>query len=429
MLIALFAKDTRIPRLNEQSTISSSSLRANRWRILSRPEEWNCPTLRRDLQGLVDDSDNLNAMYRSPVWFDHLQSMDEQEQLAPAVARDPSERDVGVAPLRLARSSLDFDVAGNKLCSFSILKVFSLGGGPLGPQDPAPLDALFQSILDAFPLADGIGFSAVQAGSFLWKYLFDSPFLAKHFFPYSINGIHEYHVKHLPFTFAEYLAQFDSKKRYNMKRQVRLLREFGGGEPELRRIETPEDLPFYHDALARLGNIKHPVDSSACLCSPLSRDYRLRRSIAERSLLRSYILRCGGEIVGCIRGTQYQGRYLIDSIQYRPDYARFSPGVVMLYLGIMDLLTHRPPRLISFGFGEPDRKHYHANLILDYGSVILFRKTLAHRVRWMSHRSLSSTVRWVKAAVHSWKRRWGPTAGANPGGVQGVPLAAGTEHE
>src|SRR4051794_566798 len=39
------------------------------WEILSRPEQWRCPLLRRDWLALVDASDNLNLMYQSPEWF------------------------------------------------------------------------------------------------------------------------------------------------------------------------------------------------------------------------------------------------------------------------------------------------------------------------------------------------------------------------
>jgi hypothetical protein len=365
------------------------------WEVLSGPDQWDCPVLRRDWQGLVDAADNLNVMYQSPAWFGHLRHMGEEEGLALAVSRDPAGRYTALAPLRVARCPLDFHVSGRKLGAITILQVCFLGGGPLGPHDPPSLDGLIQAALVAFPQADVLGFPAIQAESPLWRCLFNSPVIGERLFPYVIDGTQEYHVLLLPPTFAEYLARYDAKKRYNLKRQVRILREHGG-DLELRRIENSEDLPSYLDALAVLGLISPPLGSSIEASSRCARRYRVLRSVAERGLLRSYVLSCGREIVGCIQGSQYREKYLVDAIRYRADYARFSPGVVMLHLAIEDLLAHRPARLINFAFGEPNRRHHQFNLILDYGSVLLFRRTLANRIRWAIHGSFRSSIRWVK---------------------------------
>ena len=69
-------------------TLNGSMLDAAAWEILSRPEEWNSPACRRDWQGLVDNSDNLNLIYQSPDWFGHLQQTEGERRLALAVCRD-----------------------------------------------------------------------------------------------------------------------------------------------------------------------------------------------------------------------------------------------------------------------------------------------------------------------------------------------------
>ena len=47
----------------------------------------------------------------------------------------------------------------------------------------------------------------------------------------------------MPASYVEYLAQFSTKKQYNLRRQERVLRERGAGKLELRRWEVPEDVP------------------------------------------------------------------------------------------------------------------------------------------------------------------------------------------
>ena len=89
-------------------TLNGSMLDGAAWEILSRPEEWNSPACRRDWQGLVDNSDNLNLIYQSPDWFGHLQQTEGERRLALAVCRDKSGRTIAVAPLRIARFPFRF---------------------------------------------------------------------------------------------------------------------------------------------------------------------------------------------------------------------------------------------------------------------------------------------------------------------------------
>jgi len=380
-------------------TLNGSVLEGAAWEILSRPEEWNSPTCRRDWQGLVDTSDNLNLIYQSPDWFDYLQHTGEERQLALAVCRDEAGGTIAVAPLQIVRFPFRFHVRGWTFGTIPTLQLFFLGGGPLGIHDPSLFDGLLRAAMHVFPEVHGFGFNPVQAGDSLWNYLNDYPSIREDLFPYVIDGVQECHVLPLPQTFTEYLARQSGKKRYNLKRQVRILREHGGGDLQLRRIEQPEDLAFYLDALTGLGLIGPPVGSSIDTASLHARMFTALQSIAERGMLRSYVLNCGGSVVGCIEGHQYRDIFAISDIRFDPEYSRFSPGVVMVHLAIEDLTSHRPARLINFGSGKPNRRHHQSNVILYCGLVILLRNTLANRIHWACHRSFRSSVSWIRKTV------------------------------
>lgn len=108
------------------------------------------------------------------------------------------------------------------------------------------------------------------------------------------------------------------------------------------------------------------------------------------------MLSCGDEVAGLIRGSHYLGNYVVSRIEFRQDLAAFSPGVMVLHMAIEDLIVHGPTRLINFGFGEPNRKHHPFNVVHQYGTVILLRRTLANRLRWLSHRSFRSLLSTAK---------------------------------
>jgi CelD/BcsL family acetyltransferase involved in cellulose biosynthesis len=346
-------------------------------------------------------------MYQSPEWFDHLRVMGRSSELSLAVARDAAGRLLGVVPLRLAQDTLDFHVSGNTLGTIPIRKLFFLGGRPMAPLDPDQLDQLFRAADEAFPQAQSFGFPALEAGDAFWQYLTSSPVIEDHFFLYVVDSIREYHLLSLAATFEEYLAQYSAKKRYNLRRQVRILREHGGGRLELRRIQGPEDVDDYVEARAALARAEPRSSWSRREPIVSEQDVRNLRSVAQAGLLRSYVLRCGGEPIGCIRGNHYQGNYLVARIQYRQDLARFSPGVVMLHLAIEDLIAHGPTRLVNFGFGEPNPTHHRSNVVLGYGSALLLRRTLANRLRWSMHRSFRETVQLAKQ-WSQWGRRPSP---------------------
>ena len=164
-------------------TLNGSMLDGAAWEILSRPEEWNSPACRRDWQGLVDNSDNLNLIYQSPDWFGHLQQTEEKRRLALAVCRDKSGRTIAVAPLRIARFPFRFHVRGRTFGTIPTLQLCFLGGGPLGPHDPSLLDGLLRAAMHVFPEVHGFAFNPVQAETPLWKYLHDSPLIQEDLFP------------------------------------------------------------------------------------------------------------------------------------------------------------------------------------------------------------------------------------------------------
>ncbi len=309
---------------------ASSSAGTGRWDVLS-PEQGTDQAFRRDWRAPVEASDNPNVMYQSPEWFDHLRVMNDDRDLALAVTRGPDGRLAGVVPLREGRDALDFHVAGNTLGTIPIRKVFFLGGRPMTPSDPAVFDRLLAAAQKVFPRSHGLGFPAVAAVNPFWRHLLESRFVKENFFLYVVDGFREYHTLPLPATFDEYMARYDAKKRYNLRRQVRLLRERGGGRLDIRRIDRPEDVDGYLEAQSAL----HRASASSGTGRHLS-SYQVRnlRSVAECGLLRSYVLSCGDDVVGVIRGDHYQGTYLVSRIEYRPDYTAFSPGVVMLYLAI-----------------------------------------------------------------------------------------------
>ena len=282
-----------------------------------------------------------------------------------------------------------------------------MSGLPLVPEDPVVLDNLFAWMADFLPSVEGISLSGVEVGSVLWQYLHSSRVLRERYLLHVVEGVRPYYVLPLPRTFDEYLAQYTSKKRYNLKRQNKILRE-RGGRLELRRIESPDDVQCFLDAEAQMVPSAQRFSGLGGKQADSFWSRRKSVDLAERGFLRSYVLTCGDDPIGLIKGLQYGRTYSALQTFYRKDYASLSPGAATLYLVVEDLLKYRPANRIDFGFGEPNPKHHSSNVTLEMACVLLMKKTLGNRILHGVHTTFFSAVRLAKRIRDRIESREGP---------------------
>jgi CelD/BcsL family acetyltransferase involved in cellulose biosynthesis len=76
-------------------------------------------------------------------------------------------------------------------------------------------------------------------------------------------------------------------------------------------------------------------------------------------------------------GTQWQGTYVAEETGYDRALAECSPGTVLLYRYLDDLISRDPPRRLDFGPGDGEYKRLVANRQTLSGGVLL----LPHRLR------------------------------------------------
>ncbi len=81
---------------------------------------------------------------------------------------------------------------------------------------------------------------------------------------------------------------------------------------------------------------------------------------------------------------------------YNKALAHFSPGAVMQFLVLQDLISRRPVRLINFGFGDPESGYESTNVYFGAAPFLLFRNSFANRVRRATHAAFQSTLATAK---------------------------------
>jgi CelD/BcsL family acetyltransferase involved in cellulose biosynthesis len=209
-----------------------------------------------------------------------------------------------------------------------------------------------------------------------------------------LHGWRETHAIPLPADFQQYLQQFSAKKRFNLNRQIRQLRDHGNGQLQLNRIELPEQVAGFIAARNMLADRK--IGSEF-----LSEEKFF--ALAEQGLLLSYVLLTGGQPCAVILATRSEHILHIHNIFYLAALARLSVGTSALHLAIEDLTTNFDITSIDLGYSNPSYSHQSSNTVEIRGHVLLFRKTWRNRILCLTHRQYVKKVEMIKTLLEKYR--------------------------
>jgi Acetyltransferase (GNAT) domain len=325
------------------------------WEILESPEGWRDETLRRCWSRLVEERGDPFAVHQSPIWFDHLEASRFGLGCSVAVARTDSGEIVGIAPLYLDHHPIVLHSVRRIRLRTRPLKILSIAGGqPTVALEGISYSGLVSRLIEANPSLEGISLHGVPVGSDFHAYVTRSIEITKRFFVCQRAGLEQIQTIPLPETYQAFLDRYDSKRRYNIRRQIRTLREFTEGRLEFRRITAPEDVQFFLEARSTMGRVRASVPQGEPNRIEPTELARLQDQ-AVRGLLRCYLLLDGDRPLASILGCQYGGVYMLGETRYNPAYEKHSPGTSLFHLAIEDLLSNNDmkPKLVSLGYGGP----------------------------------------------------------------------------
>ena len=199
-------------------------------------------------------------------------------------------------------------------------------------------------------------------------------------------------------SFDDYLAGFSSKSRSTLKRKVRKLVERSGGALDLRCYRTPDEIDdFYRKARAisarsyqeRLLDAGLP-EGDAALAE--------MRDIAARGAVRAWILSIDGRPASYLYAPADGLTLVYAYLGYDPDFADFSPGTVLQYEAMRQLIGEQTFRLFDFTEGEGQHKKLFATGEIACADLLLLRRSPANLLLGASLDAFDRTVALAKAA-------------------------------
>jgi hypothetical protein len=296
---------------------------------------------------------------------------------------------------------LDFRIGSRVLASSPIQTITMLGGTALLPDHDTGLEEVICALFDMLPRYAAVGLPAMPYASPTWQKLGHDSMLARRYRTYVEYGWRECHTIPLPADFDLYEQQFSKKKRYNLNRQIRLLRE-SGTDLTVHRIERSEQVGLLMSSVRSL-------DKDGLFLSE-----NKYRALADLGLLLCYLLELDGRPCAVLMGTRFDSTFHLHSTMHDETLNHLSPGTSLLHLAIRDLILTEGTRLIDLGYGVPSRSYQSSNVTMTRGQVLFLRKTMRNRLLCRMHKGLDYAIAQIKK-IRDRSRQSSPKASPQSG--------------
>lgn len=297
---------------------------------------------------------------------------------------------IGIAPFRLTHLTMGYSVS--KGPRKRITAAYLLGSSAiLKPGIRIDNKKLISDLFHELGSVDAIVIQSAQSGQ--WKELVRNWRATDSLlFPYIRHDWRDCHFIELPATFDEYEKQYNKKKRYNLNRQIRLLREFSGDQLELRICQTADDI----DELIQAANETEKFGMKVTLP-----DKKKLIFLANNGLFLGYILRSKLDTFSVLTGLKNSGSFNVQYFGTSERFSRFSPGASIIHMAIQHMINHLQIKKIDMGYGTPSHSQNSSNSIEERGYLVLARNSPKMRFLTFSENAINHLKIGVKKAVKS----------------------------
>lgn len=217
------------------------------------------------------------------------------------------------------------------------------------------------------------------------------------------------HMIDLPDTCEEYWSKFNSKTRSTLRRK---LKQFG--ECRLELINRPFQIPDFLINAQKVAMRSWQSDLLGLRIHNDEFEMQMLTFLASQNALRAYLLWQEDTPVSFCIGTQYNGVFHYEEVGYDRDYAKKSPGQILVIRMLEEMYEQHRPSVFDFGGGDAEYKRQFGTRISESGHVWLLRPGVRSRliVGYLAgRRAMSQSLRGALARlglldrVRKWTRR------------------------
>jgi hypothetical protein len=318
---------------------------------------------------LLVGSASSEKIFQTPAYFQFICNNPDQHSAYRVcyVKHEARDEIKGLIPTLIGHHNFKLQVKHLKVMQVRVPMVMLLGSMPLVPNESELLDDAVHGLFTHFSSCSCLYMQAIPFDSQFHQHIVSSQYIQKKYFVFVKDGWRRCHITRLPASFAAYQESLKTKRRYNVKRQIRNLAA-EAGEVGVQPIEVAASVPALMRALERLTGAEHPDFLNEAQYTEL----------AQKNILLSYVMRCGNNPVAAMVGIRSERNFMVHKIIYDPAFAKHSPGTSIVYLATEDLIDRLGLSLIDYGFGAskqlqrwPDRGELR-------GQLFLFKRTFGN---------------------------------------------------
>jgi CelD/BcsL family acetyltransferase involved in cellulose biosynthesis len=199
----------------------------------------------------------------------------------------------------------------------------------------------------------------------------------RHAFPSAcLDGDRERHWRFVMADgpFENTLQRFSRKHRYNIRRADRLLVEHFDRDVTLRCAAAPREVGTFLAEAVRITDAGYQGAIGAGIGNPAVQQHLLDAA-ATNGRWRGYLLLGRGAPVAYQSGVICRNVFYLQSTGFRPGFARFSPGQVLLVRVLAELCAEGV-RTVDYGFGDARYKRIYGNECREEVTILMLSDTL-----------------------------------------------------
>lgn len=334
-----------------------------------------------------------NVIFRSADFFKHLVSTNQNVTLI--TLEDENKTVVSLMPILIKDYKLNFNLRNWFNYSLSLPAV-NLLGGELIVSATSIYETCFNVLFENYQHYPLIRLHGISPISELYTHIKNSSFIADHFYIYIPQGEIPCHTISLPETFDDYLKLLSKKKRYNLNRQVKLLREYGEENLTLKEISQPEDIRFMQESIHYLTqkNTERAIEF----------DYDTELDLAIKNLFLGYVLLVNDVPCSLMIGKKFQNTLYVEQLLYDPTLIALSPGTTMDFLMTEALINQNIIKKIDFGYGHPAYSSSATHTVEKRMTILLFQKNRTNWTIKTAHQLFTYGVEKLKNLILKFKK-------------------------
>lgn len=182
----------------------------------------------------------------------------------------------------------------------------------------------------------------------------------------------------LDIGYDAYLAGFSAKSRSTLNRKRRRWAERSGGSLDLRCYRTADEAEEFH-RLARTVSARSYQERLLGAGLPAGADALAgMRALAAAGAMRGWLLFLDGRPVSYLYAPAEGQTLIYAHLGYDPDFADLSPGTVLQFEAMRQLMEEGVFRRFDFTAGEGQHKSLFATGTVECIDLLLLRPTLAN---------------------------------------------------